>query len=187
VLPGFFIVLFVEAPHQLLKDRAHGVVVEARLSNRSVAVEDGNGLRFTAGSRNFSMSVPAHRLSKGAEPDCGIQIIEDVLYIGREAVEVGLEVGPELACARFEVAQVELGGVVEGLTGCLAQREVLARDARLIQGRLHVERGLLGRLKHGVEPAQDGHGQEHITVFAANVKITQHIVCNVPDKICETI
>ena len=190
MLPGFLIVLFVEAPHELLEDRAHRVVVETRLPERSVAVVDGGGAYVDRGIEEL-LDERSERIALRETRDlvAEFEIVEDVLYIRRKAVEVRLEVGPELllACARFEVAQGELGGVVEGLPGCLAQRKVLARDARLIQGRLHIEHGLLCRLEHGVETAQDGHGQDHFTVFAAYVKIAENIVRYSPDKICEPI
>ena len=50
-----------------------------------------------------------------------LEVVEDVLHVGREAVEVGLEVGLELllAGAGLEVAQRELRGVVERLAGGL--------------------------------------------------------------------
>ena len=64
-----------------------------------------------------------------------LEVVEDLLHVGREAVEVGLEVGPQLllAGAGAQVAQRELRGVVEGLPGRLAQRGVLVGDARLVE------------------------------------------------------
>ena len=41
VLARLFVVLLVEAPDQLLEDRAHRVVVEARVLHRAVAVQNG--------------------------------------------------------------------------------------------------------------------------------------------------
>ena len=68
----------------------------------------------------------AERIGLGEPRDlvAELELLEDVLHVGREAVEVGLEVGLELllAGAGLEVAQRELGGVVEGLAGGLAQR-----------------------------------------------------------------
>ena len=114
-----------------------------------------------------------------------LELLEDVLHVGREAVEVGLEVGLELllAGAGSEIAQRELRGVVEGLTGGLPQGLVLVDDAGLVERGLHVEHGLLGRLKHGVEPAQHRHRQDHVAVLAAHIEVAQHVVRDAPDEV----
>ena len=39
VLPGFFIVLFIEAADELFEDRAHAVVVQARQAHGAVAIQ----------------------------------------------------------------------------------------------------------------------------------------------------
>jgi len=44
-------------------------------------------------------------------------------------------------------------------------------DPRPVERRLHVEHGLLARLKDRVEPAQDRHRQDHVAVLAAYVEI----------------
>ena len=43
VLPGFLIVLLVEAPDELFEDRAHAVVVQAVQTHGAVSVQDGLG------------------------------------------------------------------------------------------------------------------------------------------------
>ena len=40
MLPGFLIVLLVEAPDQFLEDGAHGVVVQAGMADGSVEIQD---------------------------------------------------------------------------------------------------------------------------------------------------
>jgi hypothetical protein len=56
-------------------------------------------------------------------------------------------------------------------------------DPRLIECRLHLDDRGLFRLQYRVEPAQNGHRQDHIPVLAADVEIAQHIVGDAPDKI----
>ena len=82
----------------------------------------------------------------------------------------------------LQVAQRERRGVVERLPGGLAERRVLIGDAGLVERRLHVEHGLLGRLQHGVQPAQDGHRQDDVAVLAADVDVAQHVVGDAPDE-----
>ena len=88
-----------------------------------------------------------------------LEVLENVLHVGREAVEVGLEVGPELLPARAgpEVAQGELRGVVEGLSRRLPEGRVLLDDAGLVEHRLHLEHVRLAVHQHRVQPAQHRH------------------------------
>ena len=65
-------------------------------------------------------------------------------------------------------------GLPEGL--------VLMDDPRPVERRLHVEHGLLGRLKDRVEPAQDRHRQDHVSVLASHVEIAEHVVRDPPDE-----
>jgi hypothetical protein len=65
----------------------------------------------------------------------------------------------------------------------LAKRGVLVRDACPIQVSLHIEHGLLGRLKHGVKAAQHRHRQNNVPVFTAYIQITKYIVSNIPYEV----
>ncbi len=118
VLAGFFVVLLVEAPHQLLEDRAHRVVVEPRMLDGGVAIHDRLGAEVDRGGEEL-LDQRAERVGLGEARDLvpELELLEDVLDVRREAVEVGLEVGLELLLvrARLQVAQRELRGVVERL------------------------------------------------------------------------
>ena len=82
----------------------------------------GLGLRLIVGVEEL-LDQRAERVGLREARDlvAELEVVEDVLHVGREAVEVGLEVGLELllAAARLEVAQRELRGVVERLPGGL--------------------------------------------------------------------
>jgi hypothetical protein len=114
-----------------------------------------------------------------------LEVDQDVLDVGREAVEVGLEVVLELLLggAGLQVTQQERRGVVERLPGCGTQRVVLVGDLLAIEGGLHVQHGLLRGLQHGIETAQHGHGQDHIAILAADINVAQHVVRDVPDEV----
>ena len=113
-----------------------------------------------------------------------LEVLEDVLDVGREAVEVVLEVGEQLllAAAGLEVAQGELRGVVEGLARGVAERGALLGDARLVEHLLGVEHLLLGRLEHRVHAPDDAHRQDHVRVLAALEEVAQHVVGDAPDE-----
>ena len=113
-----------------------------------------------------------------------LEVVEDVLDVGREAVEVVLEIGEQLllAAARFQVAQRELRRVVEGLPRRIAERGALLGDARLVEHLLGLEHRLLGRLQHGIHAPDDAHGQDHIRVLAALEQVAQNIVGDAPDE-----
>ena len=78
---------------------------------------------------------------------------------------------------------MNLRGVVEGLAGRLPKGLVLMDDPRLVERGLHVEHGLFGRLQHRVEPAQHGHRQDHVAVFAAHIEVAQHVISDAPDEV----
>ena len=111
VLARFLVVLFVELPDQFLEDRSHGWLSMPA------------GERSISGSRNLLISVPMRiGLGKCGELIAELEILEDVLDVGREAVEVVLEIGKQLllAAAGLQIAQRELRRIVEGLSGSVA-------------------------------------------------------------------
>jgi hypothetical protein len=123
------------------------------------------GERSMSGSRNLLISVPrASAFDSVWELVAELEVLEDVLDVGREAVEVVLEVGQKLllAAARLEVAQRELRCVVERLARGITQRGALLGDARLVEHLLGLEHLLLGRLEHRVHAPDDAHRQDHI-------------------------
>ncbi len=186
VFARLLVVLLVEAADELLEDRAHRVVVEAGVLHRAVAVQHGVGAQVDV-RREELLDERAERVGFGEPRDlvAELEVVQDVLDVGREAVEVGLEVGLELllAGAGLEVAQRELRGVVERLARRLPERPVLVDDARLVERGLHGEHGLLGRLEQGVEAPQHRHGQDDVAVLAADIQVAQHVVGDAPDEV----
>ena len=147
----------------------------------------GFGLRLIDGIEEL-LDQRAERIGLRQPRDliAELEVVEDVLDVRREAVEVGLEVGLELllAGAVSQIAQRELRGVVERLAGRLAERLRPGwRCSALSSDVLHVEHGLLGRLEHRVEAAQDRHRQDDVAVLAAHVQVAQDVVGDAPDEI----
>jgi len=186
VLPGLLVVLLVEPADQLLEDGPHRVVVEAGQLDRAVTVEDG--LRAEVDVRReelLDQRAEGVGLREAGDLVAELKAVEDVLDVRREPVEVVLEVALELLLGgpRLQVAERELRRVVERLTGGLAERGVLVGDSRPVHRGLHVEHGLLGRLQHGVEPAQDGHRQDDVAVLAPHVEVAEDVVGDAPDEV----
>ena len=101
VLAGLLVVLFVEAADQFLEDRAHGVVVEAGQLARSRR-RSSTGLRAEVDRRvEELLDQVAEGVGLGERGNlvAELEVVEDVLDVGREAVEVGLEIGLELLLA----------------------------------------------------------------------------------------
>ena len=190
VLARLLVVLLVEAADQLLEDRAHAVVVEAGVPHRAVGVLHRGRAEIDVG-RGELLDQRAQRVGLGEPLDlvAELEVLQDVLHVGREAVEIRLEVGPELlpAGAGAQVAQGELRRVVESLTRRLPQGRVLLDDAGLVEHRLHVEDVLLAVLQHRVQPAQHGHRQDDVAVLAAHVQVAQDVVGDAPDVVRDPV
>ncbi len=88
VLAGLLVVLLVELADQLLEDRAHRVVVDARRREVDLGVEE-----------LVDQRADGVGLGERRELVAELEVLEDVLDVGREAVEVVLEVGEELLLA----------------------------------------------------------------------------------------
>ncbi len=99
--------------------------------------------------------------------------------------ENGLEL--LLAGAGLQIAQGELRGVVERLAGRLTKGLVLMDDLGRVEGGLHVEHGLFGRLQHRVQAPQHGHRQDDVPILAADVKVPQDIVGDAPDEVRDPV
>ncbi|EXI68515.1 MAG: hypothetical protein AW07_04380 [Candidatus Accumulibacter sp. SK-11] len=173
VLAGFFVVLLVELAHQFLENGAHRVVVDAGRREVDVGVEELVDQRADGVG-------PGQRLQLVAE----FEVVEDVLDVGREAVEIVLEISqqPLLAAARLEVAQGETRGVVERLAGGIAECGALCGDARRVEHPARVEHLLLGRFEDGVQPPDDAQRQDHVRVLATLEEIAQDVVGDAPDE-----
>ena len=190
VLAGLLVVLLVEAAHQLLEDRAHGVVVEAGMPDRAVGVPHRDGAEVDVGRGEFlDQRAQGVGLREPLDLVAELEVLEDVLHVGREPVEVGAKVGLELlpAGAGAQVAQRELRGVVEGLPRRLPQGRVLLDDAVLVEHGLHLEHALLAVLQDRVQPAQHGHRQDDVAVLAAHVEVAQDVVGDAPDVVRDPV
>ena len=128
VLAGLFVVLLVEAPDELLEDRAHPVVVETFQAHGAVPVQDGPGAEIDRAVQELLKQRSEHvGFDQSGYLVVKPELLQDLLNVGRETVEVCLEVGPQLLLPTTggQVAETERGRVVEGFAGRLAQGGVL--------------------------------------------------------------
>gem|GEM_PF-1948560 len=95
VLSCLFIVFLVEAAHEFLEDGAHGVVVEAGMSDRAIAVLHRIGTEIDVG-RGQLVDQRAQCIGFGKTRDliAEFKVFKDVLHVRREAVEIGFKVSP---------------------------------------------------------------------------------------------
>ena len=190
VLARLLVVLLVEAPDQLLEDRAHAVVVEAGVPDRAVgAVHRGRAQVDVGGGQLLDQRAEGVGPGEPRDLVAELEVVEDVLHVGREAVEPGAEVGLQLLGigAGAQVFQGEIRGVVEVMPRGLPQGLVLVNQADIVEGGLHVEDRLLAVLQHRVEPAQHGHGEDHVAVLAAHVQVAQDVVGDAPDVVRDPV
>ena len=113
-----------------------------------------------------------------------LELLQDFLHVGRKAIEVRLEIGPQLLLPGSgpQVAEAEGRRIVEGLAGRLTERRMLVGDTGLVQLGLHPENRVLRRLQDGIQAPNDGHGQDDVAVLAAHIHVAQHVVSDTPDK-----
>ena len=137
VFARLLVVLLVEAPDQLLEDRAHAVVVEAGVPDRAVGVVHRSWAQVdVGGSQLFDQRAEGIGPRQPRDLIAELEVFEDVLDVGREPVEPSPEVGFELLAigAGAQVTQGKLGGIVEGLSRDLSQGWILFDDAGVVEG-----------------------------------------------------
>ncbi len=185
VLAGLLVVLLVEAPDELFEDRAHPVVVQALQAHGAVPVQDGPGAEVDRIVQEFlEQEAQRVRFHQRGNLVAKLELLQNLLHVGREAVQVRLEVGSQLLLppAGCKVAEPEGRGVVEGLAGGLAQRRILVGDAGRVQPGLHPEDRVFRRLQHRVQAADDRHRQDDVPVLAPHVDVPEHVVGDAPDE-----
>ena len=124
-------------------------------------------------------------LDHGCDLVAKLELLQNLLDVGGEAVEIRFKVRLELLACRAagQIAQAKGRRIAEGLPGGVAQRAPLVGDTRAVQHFFHIQNLLLGILQHSVQAADDRHGQNNIAVLPAHIHIPQAIVSDAPDEI----
>ena len=112
------------------------MIVESRLLRRTIAVQNGGKTQIDRRIKKL-LNQGAERIGFGEAREliAELEVIEDLLYVGREAVEICLKIRPELllACARAKVAQCKLRGIIKCFPRRLSQGHVLVGNASAIK------------------------------------------------------
>ena len=188
VLAGLLVVFLVEFADELLEDVAHAEVAQSG-QFAAVGVELVFGGEVDAGVGEFFEHVEQHVLG-GHVPYLRpqLELIDDLLHVGAEAVEVVHEVGLQELLAIggrvVEALQRPGAGVVEDVAaGALevtgfqfGKLHFLALEADLFGD------GVLRGFKQHVEAAQHDHGQDDVAVLAADVDVAQAVIGDAPDE-----
>ena len=133
---GFLVVLLVEPAEQVLEYGSHGVVVEARDPHCLVLVGNRIGAEIHCrGQEPLDQCVEHTATGEPGGLVSELELFEDVLDVGREPVEVGVEVVAELLLrgGASQVPKREWRCVVELLAGCLLQRPSLVGDVGFVE------------------------------------------------------
>jgi hypothetical protein len=99
-------------------------------------------------------------LDRAAKSKCS----KIVAHVGREALDVAVQVGADVVLVAHQLAHVERRHVVEVQAG-LALDEGLEGDAGGLLGGVLLEHLGLGRRQHAVQPAQHRERQDHPAVL----------------------
>lgn len=161
MLSGGLIGEFGELADQFLEDGAHlGVADDVRVQ------VDAREL--------FRDEIEQVGLGEAVDLGMEVERLEDVAYGRAEGLHVGAEVFADVVLVPHQLLHVERRGVVEELPG-LAEQERLGVDLVLGPLLLLGEHGLLGRLQHAIETAQDGERQNDLPVLGLLVIAPEEI------------
>ena len=186
MFPRFLIVFFVEAADQLLEHGAHAVVVQRGQLNAAVGILHRQRREIDLGVEEVVDQVTKDvRIHQLLDLVAEVELGEDFLHVGREAVQVRNEVIAQALAlaASLELGQREFRDVVEGLACRHAQRAVLLGHLVGVQELLTLEHHVFRRFEHGIEPPQHGERQDDVTVFTAHVNVAQAVISDVPDEV----
>ena len=135
VLAGLLVVLLVETANQLLEDGTHAMVVQARQPDRSIAAQHGPGAEIDGGIQELlDQEAESIGLDQRRNLVAKLELLQNLLNVGRKAIEVRLEIGPQLLLPGSgpQIAEAEGRRIVEGLAGRLTERRMLVSDTGLV-------------------------------------------------------
>ena len=175
MFPAGLIRHFRESAQQLLKDLSHGVVVHL------IRVEIDLGELVAEDEQSI---VPVQSVDKLIE----VEVFDDVPDILAEAVEVVVEIEPDVVGVGFQAGEVVSGGVVE--TGIRLFQDNL-RQGLFGDDIFEAVVGFNGFVfsvvfrQDAVQSAQHEEGEGDVAVFVGFEEASEDIVGYVPNEVCE--
>ncbi|MFO0875267.1 MAG: hypothetical protein U0575_15030 [Phycisphaerales bacterium] len=125
----------------------------------------------------------AHLLDLALE----LEEVEDTADVGREALDVAVEVLGDVVGIALELLEVQRRVVVEPLARRLVQPGIEGFALELVLGPRVLGKHLgLGRREHAVESAEHRHGKHDALVLRRTVRTTQQ-VGDLPDEVREVV
>ena len=193
MLARLFVVLFVETADQLFEDIAHPQIAQRReLAPFGVdllfvgEVDIGGSELFEHLQQYiFFRHVPYLRTK--------LELFDDLLHIGAEAVEIVHEVGFEklagVGSRIVEALKRPFARIVKDITARVAQSvgiELCQTHLFTLETQLF-EYLLFALFQQRIEPPQYHHRQDDITVLAPHIDIAQAVVGDRPDEVDESV
>ena len=177
------VVLFVEAAEQLLEERAHRVVVEPRQEHVPLVVLHGLDREVDRGIRQLFKHGPQPLLLRElVHPVAHLELVDDVLDVGREAVEVVDDV--RLQTLRVDLVLQRLHregrGIVERMARNGREERFVVGEPRRIAERLLLHHLGLRLLEHHVNAPQHHERKDDLLVVALLERLHQNIICDIP-------
>jgi len=113
------------------------------------------------------------------------ELVKDLLDVGRKPVKIRFKICFQLVlfCPRLQIAESERGDIVKCLSGFLAKCSFLVCNFCRIKRFLHLQDCGFGWLQNRIDPPDNDHWQDYITVFSPDIIVPQNIIGNSPNKI----
>ena len=187
VFAGFLVVLLVELTDQFLENRTHAVVVQTGMLENGLFFVFVHRVRTEVNIRRYKFFNDCTEdicLDHSVDLIAELELLQDLLYIWRETIKICFKVRFQCLLLRTagKVAQTERRCIAKSLSRHVAQCRPLVIDTCCIQLFLHIQDSLFTVLQKSIQTPDDRHRQDHITVLAAHINITQAVVCDTPYK-----
>ena len=184
---GFLVVLLVELTDQFLENRTHAVVVQTGMLENGLFFVFVHRVRTEVNIRRykfFNNCAENVCLDHGIDLITELELLQNLLHIRREAVKICFKIRFQCLLLRTagKVAQTERRRIAKSLSHHVAQCRPLVIDTCRIQLFLHIQGSLFTVLQKSIQTPDDRHRQDHITVLAAHINITQAVICDTPYK-----
>ena len=187
VFAGFLVVLLVELTDQFLKNRTHTMVVQTRMLENGLFFILVHWVRTEVDVRRYKFFNDCAEdvcLDHSVDLIAELELLQDLLHIWRETIKICFKVRFQCLLLRTagKVSQTERRCIAKSLSHHVAQCRPLVIDTCCIQLFLHIQDSLFTVLQKSIQTPDDRHRQDHITVLAAHINITQAVVCDTPYK-----